>query len=168
VLNGPRDLPEPARSIAAAVTGAVDAATARDAEAFEEATAKLAALDPEQVGLVQGNVVRALLEDLHPDGLAGEDVHDALTACVRSAVGWFPRVQPHALVVVLTGALGVHQPTEAELDPDDERPPAVTAADLARHAPLLIADLLAGGRRLAPYLAAAFADIQRSELQELP
>lgn len=164
----PRELPEPARSIALAVTASVAAAAATDAESFAAATATLAALDPEQVGLVQGAVVRSLLEDLHPDGLAGEDVQEALTACVRSAIGWVPELEPHALVVVLTGALGVHPAPDSDLDPDD-RPPKVTPADLARHAPLLIAELLAaGGRRLPPYLAAAFLDIRRAELQEMP
>lgn len=163
-----RSLPEPARSIAGTVTDAVAAARDTDRAAFEEATGRLAALDGEQVGLVLGAVVRTLLEDLHPDGLSGEDVHDTLTACVGSAAAWYPGVNPHALVVVLTGALGVHPAPDSDLDPDD-RPPPVAPADIAHHAPLLVADLLtASGRRLAGYLDAAFADIARAELNEMP
>jgi hypothetical protein len=44
-----------------------------------------------------------------------------------------------------------------------------TPAGYAWHAPLLIADLLAaGGRRLSGYLDAAFAEIARAEIMELP
>ena len=63
------------------------------------------------------------------------------------------------VLVLLAGALGVY-------DPDgDESPPDPAA--LARHAPLLVADLLAAtGRPLDGYLAAAFAEIERTERQD--
>jgi hypothetical protein len=156
-----RRLPEPARAIAAAVTDAVAAARSRDAAALREAAERLAALDRAQVGVVLGAVVRSLLEELHPDGLTGDDVRSVLEGCLRAAVDWLPGIDGGVLVVLLTGALGVH-------DPDEERRP-VGALDVARHAPLLVADLLAAADRpLAGYLDAAFAEIARAEMVELP
>ena len=162
-----RELPAPARVIAGTVTDAVSAAQDEDVAAFADATTRLAALDREQVGLVLGAVVRTLLEDLHPDGLGGDDVHDVLTACVRSASAWLPTVNPHALVVVLTGALGVHQSDE-EVDPED-RPPPLGPDEIARHAPLLVAELLGGSRRrLSGCLGSAFAAIAQAQINDMP
>jgi hypothetical protein len=154
-------LSAPARAIAAAVTDAVAAARAADAEALEEAAARLAALEREQVGVVLGAVVRSLLEETHPDGLSADDARAVLERCVRSAAGWLPGLDGQVLVVVLTGALGVHEP--------DEEPRPVGALEIARHAPLLVADLLAASRRpLAGCLQRAFAEIARSETMEMP
>jgi hypothetical protein len=154
-------LPPAARAIAAGVTGAVAAAHARDREAFQEAAGQLAALNPEQVGVVLGAVVRSLLEDLHPDGLDGDDVQAVLERCARSAAGWLPEVDAGVLVALLIGALGVHEP-------DGEARP-LSAMDVALHGPLLVDDLLTlSGRGLAGYLDAAFAEIARAETQEMP
>jgi hypothetical protein len=154
-------LTEPARSIAEGATECVSAARARDREQFQQSTARLAALNPEQVGVVLGAVVRSLLEDVHPDGLSGDDVQAVLERCVRSATGWLPELDPNVLVALLIGALGVHQP-------EGESPPP-GATDVALHAPLLVADLLALARRgLAGYLDAAFAEIARAETIEMP
>jgi hypothetical protein len=154
-------MPAPARAIAAASTDAVEAARSADPVRYELAVERLAVLERERVSLILGAVVRSLLEDLHPAGLSGDDVQDALDRCARSAAAWFPAVDVSVLVVLLTGALGVHQP--------DEEPRAVSGLDVARHAPLLVADLLAGsGRRLDGYLDAAFAEIARAETMELP
>jgi hypothetical protein len=156
-----RQLPPPARTIAIAVDDAVTAASLRDREGFDEATGRLAGLDPQQVGLVLGAVVRGLLEDLHPDGLAGDDIREVLEGCARGAVEWFPAVDAHVLLVLLAGALGVHEPDE------EEHPPSALA--LAQHGPILTADLLAGGGRpFREYLVASFADIQRAETVESP
>jgi hypothetical protein len=156
-----RQLPEPARGIATAAADAVEAARSRDREALREAAGRLAVRDPEQVGLVLGAVVRSLLEDLHPEGLTGDDVRAVLERCVRSAVVWLPEVDAAVVTVLLTGALGVHQTDE------DQRPP--TGPDVALHAPVLVADLLtATGRPLAGYLATAFAEIARTETMEMP
>jgi hypothetical protein len=153
-----RHLPVPARAIAITVTDAVSAAGAHDQEAFADASVELAALDAQRVGLVVGAVVRSLLEDLHPDGLTGDDVHAVLERCARSALDW-TEVDPGVLLVLLTGALGIH-------DPDEEhRPPG--ALEVARHAPLLVADLLdVAGRPLTGYLEASFAEIARGEFMD--
>ncbi|WFE32584.1 hypothetical protein [Micromonospora sp. WMMD975] len=152
-----RHLPAPAREIAVTASDAVDAARARDAEAYQPAVERLAAAD--RAGLVLGGVVRLLLEEGHPDGLDGDDVRQVLERCVRSSAAWWPEVDPHVLLVLLAGALGVYDPG------DDENPPDPGA--VARHAPLLVADLLAvTGCPLADYLTAAFTEVARTELHD--
>ncbi|WP_432836726.1 hypothetical protein [Dactylosporangium sp. CA-092794] len=150
-----RHLPPVARAIAVAAVEAVDAARAHDPEAYPAAVDRLAALDPEQTGRVLGAVVRALLEERHPDGLDGDDVRAALEHAVRAAGAWRD-VDPQVMVVLLIGALGIHET-------DEESP--VTPLALAAHAPLLIADLLQS-RGLDGYLESAFAEIQRAELHD--
>jgi hypothetical protein len=139
----------PAGAIRDAVTGAVGAA--QDPQAFAPAADRLAALDPARVGVLLGWVVRTLLEELHPGGVDGEDVRAALTGCVSA---WPGEADPAALVVVLTGALGLSDPP-------------VAPAAVARNAVLLVAHLL-GPRPLAPYLDAAFTDLRRAETIEMP
>ena len=108
-----------------------------------------------------GAVLRSLLEDLHPDGLASDDAQDVIVRCARSAAGWFPEVDVNALVLVLSGALGMH--------PHEDEPVPVSPLDVARHAPLMVADLLtAGGRSYPPYLHAALAGIAVAEANDLP
>ncbi|HEY0486048.1 MAG TPA: hypothetical protein VGD72_07355 [Mycobacteriales bacterium] len=151
-----RELPAAARILADAVTDAVTAAGAGDAAAFAEATARLAASDSERVRLVLGGAVGAVLEDVYPDG---PDPRDALGQCVRWAAPWYPELDPGALVVVLTGALGA-QPGDT---------PAVTPSAVHAHGVLLLAHLLAGPPRpLAPYLGAALAELARAETVEMP
>jgi len=105
---------------------------------------------------VLGAVVRQLLEDLHPDGLDSDDLRRIVEDCVRTDPQWQPAVDPYAMFVLLAGALGVHN--------QDEETPQPTPESLARHAPLLVSDLLTATRRpLAWYLTAAFAEIERAE-----
>jgi hypothetical protein len=129
-----RHLPAPARPIAAAAVAAVSAARQRDDEALAEAARDLAVLDPALVGLIVGTAVRLLLEDTHPEGLDGDDIRNVLERCVRSAAQWQPDVDPHVVLILLAGALGVHDDGEAPPEPDV----------LARHAALLIAASAAG------------------------
>lgn len=156
MTNDWRHLPAPARPIAAAADAAVAAATARDREALTEAVSVLAAQDPPQTGLILGTAVRLLLEDTHPDGLDGDDVRAVLEQCVRSAAEWQPDVDPHVVLLLLAGALGV-------LEDDGEPPPKPDA--LARHAALLLASLLRQ-RPMAGYLTAALAEIERAQLND--
>ncbi|MFI5908738.1 hypothetical protein [Dactylosporangium sp. NPDC051541] len=150
-----RHLPPAARAIAVAAVDAVEAARSQDAAAYEDAAERLAALDPVQTGRVLGAVVRTLLEDRHPDGLDGDDIRAALEHAVRTAATWRD-VDPQVMVVLLVGALGIH-----ETDEDAPIPPRA----LAEHAPLLIADLLAT-RDFAALLAKAFTEIERAEIND--
>jgi hypothetical protein len=144
--------------VSESVTAAVGAATAADAEGFRDAVGRLSTVDPTLVALVLGGTVRSLLEDLHPDGMDGEDVRAVLTGCVTAARSWESKVDPSVLLVVLTGALGLS-------DPDEQ--PAFPPAAVARDATLLLAHLL-GTRPVGPYLDAAVAELRRAETIEMP
>jgi hypothetical protein len=149
-------LPAPARPIAAAAAAAVSAAQARDPDGLDAAVQDLAALDPAQTGLILGTVVRLLLEDGHPDGLDGEAVRDVLEQCVRNATQWQAEIDPHVVLRLLAGALGV-------LDEDETVPPKPDV--LARHAALLLAHLL-GERPADSWFTAALAEIERTQLDD--
>ncbi len=155
MTNQWRHLPAPARPIAAATDAAVAAARDHDAEALPSAVGERAAQDQAQVGLILGTTVRLLLELSHPDGLDGDDIRNVLEQSVRSAATWQPEVDPHVLLVLLAGALGVH---------DDEEP-AVKPDALARHSTLLIAHLL-GARELGEVVALALGEIERAQLND--
>jgi hypothetical protein len=154
VTNQWRHLPAPARPIAAATDAAVTAARAHDPEALTAAVDELTTLDQTQVGLVLGTTVRTLLELTHPDGLDGDDIRTVLEQTVRAAAPWQPEVDPHVLLVLLAGALGVH---------DDEEPPKPDA--LARHSALLLAHLL-GARSPGEVLTLALGEIERAQLND--
>ncbi|MGK5678977.1 hypothetical protein [Actinoplanes sp. URMC 104] len=151
-----RHLPAPARPIAAAARAAVLAAQAPDGDAFDAAATELARLDPAQTGLVLGTATRLLLEQAHPDGLDGDDVRAVLQRCVRSAAAWHPDVDPHVVLYLLAGALGV-------LEEDGAPPPEPGV--LARHAALLLADLL-GSRPPDKVLTAALTEIEHTQLND--
>lgn len=154
-------LPPAARAVAAATVEAVTAAQTRDTERYEAAVTALAALDRERIGIVLGYVIRALLEEHHPDGLDGDDIRALLSECVRGALPWRPDVDPHVLVVLLANALDIHEP-------DEERTP-LRPVQVAAHAPLLVADLLTGVRRgIRGYVEAALGEIARAETMEMP
>jgi hypothetical protein len=100
--------------------------------------------------------VRLLLEDRHPDGLTGDDVRAVLTSCVTAASGWQPGVDPHVVLILLAGALGVH---------DDDPGPPPRPAELARHAALLLADQL-GDRPVRGHLERALKEIEQTQLND--
>ncbi|MBM2621237.1 hypothetical protein JIG36_37615 [Actinoplanes sp. LDG1-06] len=152
-----RHLPAPARPIAAAASAAVTAAQGHDTDALDSATAGLAALDPAQTGLVLGTATRLLLEQANPDGLDSDAVRGVLEHCVRSAVTWHPDTDPHAVLYLLAGALGV-------LEEDGSTPPPKPDV-LARHAALLLADLL-GPRPPERVITAALSEIERTQLND--
>jgi hypothetical protein len=151
-----RHLPAPARPVAAATTAAVEAARARDREALDEAVSELGAQDPATTGLILGTAVRLLLEETHPDGLDGEAVRGVLERSVRAALDWQPEVDPHVMLLLLAGALGVGE---------EDGTPAPKPEVLARHAALLLADL-AGPRPLPPVLTNALDEIARAQLND--
>jgi hypothetical protein len=167
-----RHLPEPARVIAVAASDAVTAAGDRDRDRFGAATTALAAADGSP--LVLGAVVRLLLEELHPDGLNGTDIRRVIEDCARDAGWWGPGVDPHVLLVLLAGSLGIHDVGGHDVGGHDlrgqNRGRHDRAADepsphaLAGHAAQLVAALLARTKRpLAGYLTVAFAEIERTE-----
>jgi hypothetical protein len=112
-----------------------------------------------------------------------------LTRCYHAASAW-TSVDANVLLAVLASALGIHEPgvtyddiTAPPAATDewtstpigaDSRPSEVvikapTTIEYARHAPILIADLLATGHRsLTYYLDAAFTEIARAETMEMP
>lgn len=157
----PDHWPRTPREIAAATADALAAVHSESAEPFDEAVAVLADLPYEQVTAVHAGMVRELLEELHPDGLAGEDVQAVLERSVRSGLRWVPSLEPDAVVAVLTGALGVS-------DPDAERPRIRPEQYLAAGL-LVVADLVAA-RCAAPeaYLRRAVSEIERAETHEMP
>jgi hypothetical protein len=148
-----RTAPKPAREIGLAAVEAVGAARAQDADAFTEAVAELGELNAVRVNRVLGTVVRAQLEDLHPDGLSGDDLQIVLERCAWGARAWWRGVDPATLGALLLAAMG--------LASEDDGPPA----DAPAHGVLLIADLLTSRGRgsLDPYLDRAFDAIAIAE-----
>jgi hypothetical protein len=154
-------LPPPARPVATAALAAVAAARNRDGEGLSEAASDLAALDPAHVGLILGTTVRVLLEETHPDGLTGDDIREVLVHCVRASTDWQPEVDPHVVLMLLAGALGV---------PEEDGEPPPKSDVVARHAALLIADLMgespAADQRTASCLTRAMKEIERAQLND--
>jgi hypothetical protein len=169
-------LPPVARAIAAAVADGVTAAGAADAGAFDDAARRLSLADPEHVRLVLGGVVRPLLEELLPDGVDADGAREVAGDAVRAAVPWWPAVDAGALIVVLAGALGIHEDAAPATDEDgddgsprEEPAPRPSADAITRHALLLVATLLASrGRPLRPYLEQSFTELARAETVEQP
>ncbi len=151
-----RHLPAPARPIAAAATAAVVAAKAHDGAALDTAVAALAALDQTQTGLILGTATRLLIERAHPDGVDSEAVRDVLARCVRQAMSWHPETDPQMVLYLLAGSLGVL---------DEDAAPAPKPEVLARHAALLLADLL-GPRPAEPIFTAALTEISHTQLND--
>jgi hypothetical protein len=176
-----KELGGPARTIGAAINRAVD--TVGDRDDFTKAAAELASLP---AGAILGALVRAMLEDQHPDGLDSDDIQAVLARCYQDAAGWLPldQINVNVLLAVLASALGIHEPgvTYDEITAPDRAetedwtwdPPAIvlkapSPAEYAWHAPILIADLRTAGRaRLGAYLDAAFTEIARAETMEMP
>lgn len=149
--------PPTVRTIASATDDAVTAARARSRDDFADAVDELSSEDSAQVGAIHAEMVRSLLEELHPDGLTGEDVQDALSRTVRSAAEWNPSLDVPGFVEVLTGALGV-------ADTEEKRP-----SPRPEHAVLIITDLLVRRKTSAEvYIRRAVAEIQRAQTMEMP
>ncbi|NGP04399.1 hypothetical protein G6038_02680 [Rhodococcus sp. 14C212] len=155
----PTQWPEIARDIADHTATALAAARTQSVPGWEDAVTELAALPYEQVAGVHATMMRELLEELHPDGLTGEDVQTVLERSARTASMWLPSLQPDMLVSVLTGTLGVFDPDAPKARPDE----------YLRAGLVVLADLLAA-RRVGPepYLRRALGEIERAETIELP
>ncbi|AGL20628.1 hypothetical protein [Actinoplanes sp. N902-109] len=156
MTNEWRQLPAPARPIAAATAAAVRAAKEQDPQALTEAVAELGAQDQAQTGLILGTAVRLLLETRHPDGLDADDVRAVLAGTARSAAAWCPGVDPQVLLYLLANALGVWE---------DDGEPVPKSEALGRHAALLI-DHLVAAEPITDVLTATLAEIQRAQLND--
>ncbi|MBM4634885.1 hypothetical protein [Prescottella equi] len=157
----PAEWPTTPRQIAVTTDAAINAARSADGEQFVEKIENLRLLPFEQVTLVHAGVVRALLEDLHPDGFSGDDIQDALTRVAGAALVWLPGLDISALAAVLTGSLGL-----TEMSDDAQR---IGQSEYLRSAVLVMTDLLATADA-SPYgyLKAAIAEIARAETVEMP
>ncbi|MEV4709352.1 hypothetical protein [Actinoplanes sp. NPDC049316] len=156
MTNEWRQLPAPARPIAAATSAAVAAARDHDVAVLTEAVAELGVQDQTQAGLILGTAVRLLLETAHPDGLDADDVRAVLAGSVRAAAAWCPGVDPQTMLYLLAGALGVWE--------DDGSPPP-KPDELALHAALLI-EHLTGTRPVTEVMTATLEEIQRAQLND--
>ena len=150
----------PSRAMALGVDAAVSAAHARAGEAFGEATITLRGLDQEQVAVLLGAITRDLLERTHPDGLDSEDAEEVVRSSLVAAATWYEPLDGNALILALTGALGVTDPDESK--PSDRGP-------ILAHGLLLIADLLTvAAIALPPVLDQALRELMRAQTIELP
>ncbi|MFC4376103.1 hypothetical protein ACFO5K_18565 [Nocardia halotolerans] len=155
----PTQWPASARAIATGIDSALTAARATDAAGFDAAMTDLAALAPDQVEAVQAAIVRELLEIAHPDGLSGDDVRAVLEAVVHRSAAWLPRIDVPAMISVLTGALNVQEPDDADRSWTDPRPAA-----------MLLIEYLAQLSGTAPTasIRRAIDEIARAETVEMP
>jgi hypothetical protein len=153
----------PPGAMALAVDAGVSAARAGDAAAFAAAAADLSRVEPEQLAVLLGTVTRDLLERSHPDGRDSDDVEHVLRSALKLAASWYAEPDGAALILALTGALGVIP------DPDPDEPPRPGGAAVVAHGLILIADQLRVlGRPLAPVLDAALRELMRGQTVELP
>jgi hypothetical protein len=151
--------------MARAIDAAVSAAQAGDAAAFADATDGLRRADPEQLAVVLGTVTRDLLERSHPDGLDTDDAEHILRSTTGRAAGWYGQLDASALILALTGALGI----SPDPDPDTEAPPPPDGAAIVAHGLLLIADQLRVlAQPVPPVLDAALRELMRAQTVELP
>jgi hypothetical protein len=177
-------IPGPARDLVRAVTLAVDTSKGGDDVASYDRTIARLTTHP-AAGRVLGDVLRSLLEDIHPDGFDSDDISLVVGRSYRTAVAWLPpeRVDVTTLLAAVASALGIHEPGvtyealdlpgvrgDGYRDPDDTvpvKPPAWP--DYAWHAPLLVADLLPfAPATLAGYLEGTFAEYAREAREEQP
>jgi hypothetical protein len=177
-----------ARALAVRVSASVSAAQLGDADAFALLAPALDGSGAHHVDTVLSSVTRALLEELHPDGLESDDIRGILGRLAVEALDWYPAFDMDALLVTLAGALGVAEapgPSPfATSDPDGSAPDGIDSTDsgsdeptalpptetvLRRHAVLLVADLCTVSGSSAPrQIASALAEIERAETQEMP
>lgn len=178
----PAEWPASVRRIASATDDALAAVAKRDRTEFEDAIAQFDRADAPQASAVHSEMVRMLLEEVHPDGLTGENLQEVLGRTVRSAQ-WLPDLDIDGFVDVLTGALGVHESGVHESGGYEgggyeggvheggdhaggEQP---RARPRPAHALLLVADVLAVRQaRAEVYLRRAIAEIRRAQTIEMP
>ncbi len=150
--------------MAEATDAGILAARAQHIEDFRDAAERLEK-HAEVAREVHGHMVRELLETLYQDGLTGDDVSDVLRRTIAGAGLWDAQVDPSAVVVVLTGALGVAEAS----DDRDAGTTGVAPIELIGAAILVMADLLAAGAMdRKDYLLRAVEEIRRAQTVEMP
>ncbi|MEE4025262.1 hypothetical protein V1Y59_19415 [Gordonia sp. PKS22-38] len=162
--RAPAEWPSKVREIAEATDLGIRAARAADLEGFTDAVEQLH--DHPGAREVHAHMVRELLETTYQDGLSGDDVSEVLTRTIGGSADWQAPVDPSAVVVVLTGALGVAEHADdADRAPTTHTPPA----ELAGAAILVVTDLAKGiAADHRPYLDRAVAEIRRAQTVEMP
>ncbi len=150
----------PQRALSA-VRAAQAALQTGEAEPFSLALSQQHGNDIEMIATLQAGMIRWLLEDLHPAGLDSEDARELVVRVVTEGAASFPAVDPTAVIVVVTSALGLAEADESE----SPLPRAV----LVVHAHLVIAELVRRtARPFEPYLQRALAEVERAQTIELP
>lgn len=146
--------------MAQAVDAAVSAAQAQSSEAFTAAIGTLRGLDQEQVAVLLGAITRDLLERSHPNGLDSDDAEQVVRSSLVAAAPWYEPLDGNAIILALTGALGV-------TDPDESTPP--DRGPVLAHGLILIAELLSvAAITLPPILDQALRELMRAQTIELP
>ena len=152
-------LPPSGRALVRTVTEAVTSAAGQDRDGLRDATGTLAAADEHVVREVLSSLVLRLLEQTNPDGLDADSVRDLLAEVLREAAGWLPELDPHAVVLVLGGALAVHEQDESAAD----------WSGLLLACALVVSRLLdRSGGPLGPELDGALGELRRAQTVELP
>ncbi|MDL9948306.1 hypothetical protein QSJ19_22545 [Gordonia sp. ABSL11-1] len=163
-LTTPAEWPSTARAVAEATDAGIRAARTQHIEDFRDAAERLEK-HAEVAREVHEHMVRELLETMYQDGLTGDDVSDVLRRTITGAGLWDAQVDPSAVVVVLTGALGVAETS----DDRDAGTPDVAPTELIGAAILVMADLLAAGAMdRKDYLLRAVEEIRRAQTVEMP
>ncbi|SBW23648.1 hypothetical protein [Protofrankia symbiont of Coriaria ruscifolia] len=152
-------LPPSGLAVHSAVTTAVAAAAAHDPAALRDACARLRTCEEQQVRDVLHALTLGLIEKTFPAGLDADDLRALLADVMHAATTWFPDLDPHAVVLVLTGALSVHE-TDA---------PPVDADALPIACALAVSHLVHQLRiPLELELTHAFDELRRAQTMEMP
>jgi hypothetical protein len=152
-------VPPTGRVISDAVTAAVAATAARDSAALHGACAQLRTCEEQQVRDVLHVLTLGLIEQAFPDGVDADGVRALLAQVMRSAAAWLPDLDSDAIVLVLAGALSVHEPDA----------PTVDADALAIACALGVTHLLRQLQiPLGPELTRTFDDLRTAQTMELP
>ena len=163
-FRSPSDWSLMARTVADATDRGIRSARAHDGGDFAEAV-EILGVHADAARAVHAHMVRELIETAYQDGLDSDDVADVLTRTVADATGWDAPVDPTAVAVVLTGALGVNEPA----DPGDAGTPASSASQVIGAAILVAARLTTDtGVDHGDFLRRAVEEIRRAQTVEMP
>ncbi|WAC55544.1 hypothetical protein [Gordonia sp. SL306] len=162
--TSPAEWSRMARAVAEATDLGIRAARAHDLENFADAVEQLEN-HTEATRDLHAHMVRELLETQYQDGVSGDDVSEVLTRTVGGAGLWNVPVDPSAVAMVLTVALGVGESSDTSDAPATTIPPA----EIIGAAILVVADLAASAAiHHEPSLVRAMEEIRRAQTVEMP